>query len=91
MKTGEFMKKFSAGILGILLALFVGAGFPAVPVQAASGTVYTCTIHPCYRHPVTGEIEDSGGEASYATGQGMVDGAVYPTGILELTVGESIT
>ena len=87
MKTGEFMKKFSAGILGILLALFVGAGFPAVPVQAASGTVYTCTIHPCYRHPVTGEIEDSGVEASYATGQGMVDGAVYPTGILELTDG----
>lgn len=87
MRTGEFMKKFSAGILGILLALFVGAGFPAVPVQAASGTVYTCTIHPCYRHPVTGEIEDSGGEASYATGQGMVDGAVYPTGILELTDG----
>ena len=30
-------------------------------------------------------IEDSGGEASYATGQGMVEGAVYTTGILELT------
>ena len=87
MKTEKFMKKFSARILGILLALFMGAGFPTVPVQAASGTVYTCTIHPCYRHPVTGEIEDSGGEASYATGQGMVDGAVYPTGILELTDG----
>ena len=65
MKTEKFMKKFSARILGILLALFMGAGFPTVPVQAASGTVYTCTIHPCYRHPVTGEIEDSGGEASY--------------------------
>ena len=85
MKIRKFIKKFSAGILGILLALVMGAGFPAVPVQAAAGTVYTCTIHPCYRHPVTGEIEDSGGEASYATGQGMVDGAVYPTGILELT------
>lgn len=84
MKIRKFIKKFSAGILGILLALVMGAGFPAVPVQAAAGTVYTCTIHPCYRHPVTGEIEDSGGEASYATGQGMVDGAVYPTGILEL-------
>ena len=77
MKTEKIMKKFSAGIL---LALFIIAGIPAVPVQAAAGTVYTC-----YRHPVTGEIEDSGGEASYATGQGMVDGAVYPTGILELT------
>lgn len=85
MKIRKFIKKFSAGILGILLALVMGAGFQAVPVQAAAGTVYTCTIHPCYRHPVTGEIEDSGGEASYATGQGMVDGAVYPTGILELT------
>ena len=42
-------------------------------------------IHPCYAHPVTGEIEDSGGEASYATGQGMVEGAVYTTGILEVT------
>ena len=82
MKTEKIMKKFSAGIL---LALFIIAGIPAVPVQAAAGTVYTCAVHPSYRHPVTGEIEDSGGEASYATGQGMVDGAVYPTGILELT------
>ena len=34
---------------------------------------------------MTGVIEDSGGEASYATGQGMVEGAVYGTGILEVT------
>lgn len=47
--------------------------------------MYTCVIHPCYAHPVTGQIEDSGGEASYATGQGMVEGVVYTTGILELT------
>ena len=40
MKIRKFIKKFSAGILGILLALFMGAGFPAVPVQAAAGTVY---------------------------------------------------
>ena len=54
-------------------------------MQAAGGNVYTCVIHPCYAHPVTGAIEDSGGEASYATGQGMVEGAVYTTGILEVT------
>ena len=61
------------------------AGFPAVKAYAASGTVYSCTINRCYAHPVTGVIEDSGGESSYATGQGMVEGCVYSNGILEVT------
>ena len=82
MKVLKWKKRFLAGIL---LALLIQAGFPGVSAEAAAGTVYTCTIHPSYRNPVTGEIEDSGGEASYATGQGMVEGAVYTTGILELT------
>ena len=60
------------------------AGFPAVEAQAATGSVYTCTINRCYAHPVTGVVEDSGGAGSYATGQGMVEGCVYPTGILEV-------
>ncbi|MDT4371798.1 heme-binding Shp domain-containing protein [Blautia coccoides] len=85
MKALKIKNKFLAGFLSMMLALFMGAGIAAVPVYAASGTVYTCVIHPCYAHPVTGEIEDSGGEASYATGQGMVDGAVYTSGILEVT------
>lgn len=34
---------------------------------------------------MTGEIEDAGGEAGYATGQGMVQSVVYSTGILEVT------
>ena len=75
-------------ILGLLLAaamIFAGICFPAGQAKAATGTVYTCTIVPCYKHPVTGTIEDSGGEASYATGQGMVEGCVYQTGILEVT------
>ena len=67
--------------------LFVAAtlGFSAVSVHAESGSVYSCTINRCYSHPVTGEIEDSGGEASYATGQGMVEGAVYASGLMEVT------
>lgn len=81
----ERKRKFLAGFLSMMLALLVGAGIPAVPVFAAAGTVYTCAVHPCYAHPVTGEIEDSGGEANYTTGQGMVDGALYTTGILEVT------
>ncbi len=71
----------------LILTLLAGALLPAERVYAAGGTVYACTITPCYRHPVTGVIEDSGGSASYATGQGMVDGAVYPTGMLEVTDG----
>lgn len=78
------MRKTLAGLLAALVFVLT-AGTGTVPVQAASGNVYTCTITPCYAHPVTGVIEDSGGEASYATGQGMVEGAVYTTGILELT------
>lgn len=85
MKTAEHIKKSLAGFLAAVLALLLWAGITAVPVKAESGTVYTCTIHPCYAHPVTGVIEDSGGEASYATGQGMVDGAVHTTGMLEVT------
>lgn len=78
-------KELFAGLLSMVLALLLGIVIPVTPVKAASGTVYTCSVTPCYAHPVTGEIEDSGGEASYATGQGMVEGAVYTTGILEVT------
>ncbi len=85
MKTAKMKYKFLAGFLAFALALILGAGFPAIPAYAASGNVYTCTITPCYRHPVTGEIEDSGGESSYATGQGMVEGAIYTSGIMEVT------
>ena len=67
--------------------LFVAAtlGFPVTSVHAESGSVYSCTINRCYSHPITGEIEDSGGESSYATGQGMVEGAVYASGLMEVT------
>ena len=34
---------------------------------------------------MTGEVEDAGGEASYTTGQGMVEGCVYGSGMLEVT------
>lgn len=72
---------FGAAVLFVVATL----GFPAVSVHAESGSVYSCTINRCYSHPVTGEIEDSGGEASYATGQGMVEGAVYASGLMEVT------
>lgn len=85
MKLAKTKKKSLSVIMIFVLVVTCMAGFPAVFVYAASGTVYSCTINRCYAHPVTGEIEDSGGESSYATGQGMIEGCVYGNGILEVT------
>ena len=54
-------------------------------IKADSGNVYICKINPSYSHPVTGDVEDSGGKSSMATGQGMVEGVVGATGMLEVT------
>lgn len=85
MKLAAKKTKILSAIMTCVLAITLMAGFPAVKAYAASGTVYSCAINRCYAHPVTGVIEDSGGESSYATGQGMVEGCVYSNGILEVT------
>ena len=69
----------------ILSAFVLGMFFPAIEGHAESGQTYTCTINRGYRHPVTGVIEDAGGEGSYAVGQGMIEGCVQTTGLLEET------
>lgn len=46
---------------------------------------YNCTVNAGYRHPVTGKIEDSGGESAYETGQAMVKSMINTKGKLELT------
>lgn len=76
MKLAAKKNKILSAIMTCVLAITLMAGFPAVKAYAASGTVYSCTINRCYAHPVTGVIEDSGGESSYATGQGMVEGCI---------------
>lgn len=85
MKRQTPVKRLLSSVLTVMLSLLMGAGMAVLNVEAASGNIYTCSIHPCYAHPVTGTIEDSGGAASYATGQGMVEGAVYSTGLMEVT------
>lgn len=82
MKIKILKKKFSACLFAMATVLSM---IPAVPVHAESGTVYSCTINRSYSNPVTGEVEDAGGQASYATGQGMVEGCVYGSGMLEVT------
>lgn len=79
------MKKLRKFYAAVLTGVFLLTAVVPVKVFAASGTVYSCNITPSYQHPVTGVIEDSGGAASYATGQGMVEGCIYTTGMLEVT------
>ena len=72
----NYLKKISR-CLALTVCMILGIGAAAVteravPVYAESGTVYSCSINRSYSHPVSGVIEDSGGESSYATGQGMV-------------------
>ncbi|MDY3052552.1 MAG: heme-binding Shp domain-containing protein [Ndongobacter sp.] len=69
----------------VAIALILFLQIQGTSVQAASGTVYSCVVTRCYRHPITGVIEDSGGEQSFEIGQGMVEGAVYPMGLYEVT------
>ena len=70
----------------ILMVTLVGGMIFSVDfAAAASGKVGGCTVNRNYRHPITGVIEDSGGEASFATGQGMVESCAYSYGMLEET------
>ena len=85
MKLAKIKNRIKSVVMASALGLALLAGFPAVEAQAATGSVYTCTINRSYSNPVTGKVEDAGGASSYATGQGMVEGCVYPTGLLELT------
>ena len=50
-----------------------------------AGKIYSCNIVSSYKHPVTGKVEDAGGETSYATGQGMVESVMGTNGMLEVT------
>ena len=84
MRLAKIKNRIKSVVMASVLGLAMLAGFPAVEAQAATGSVYTCTINRSYSNPVTGKVEDAGGASSYATGQGMVEGCVYPTGILEV-------
>nr|WP_247443431.1 heme ABC transporter substrate-binding protein IsdE [Streptococcus pyogenes] len=54
-------------------------------VYADKGQIYGCIIQRNYRHPISGQIEDSGGEHSFDIGQGMVEGTVYSDAMLEVS------
>ncbi len=69
----------------LILVVILSLGSLSKDVKASSGNVYSCQIARTYQHPVTGKVEDSGGNSSKATGQGMVEGAISSKGLLEVT------
>lgn len=74
-----------AGLVVLLLSFCAVALAVPASAYAVSGNVYSCTVHPVYAHPVTGEVEDPGGSSSKATGQAMVDSCVATDGMMEVT------
>lgn len=47
-----------------------------VPSEKKKTVKSNCRLAVSYRHPVTGTIEDAGGESAFATGQGMAESAI---------------
>lgn len=69
--------KRSLKILNFVLILCI-----LMSISAYAGD-YTVDIHGVYRHPVSGIIEDSGGEEKEALGQSMVDRIMSPKAYYE--------
>lgn len=70
--------------ISIVVMLALAAGITSVPVLAASNGIYIATATPHYKHPVTGKIEDSGGEGSAVLGQSMTESATYKKALVEV-------
>ena len=69
---------------GVAMVLAVSAGITAMPVLAASNGIYLATATPHYRHPVTGTVEDSGGDGSAVLGQSMTESATGRQALVEV-------
>ena len=60
------------------------ASFSALTANALDNNIYLADAHPHYRHPVTGVIEDSGGDGSEVLGQSMTEGALRTESLIEV-------
>ena len=76
----KFFTKLCCAV--VVLALMVG--ITAVQALALSNGIYIATASPHYKHPVTGVIEDSGGEGSAVLGQSMTESALYNKALVEV-------
>lgn len=76
--------KFFTKLCCAVVVLALMAGITAVQTLALSNGIYIATASPHYKHPVTGVIEDSGGEGSAVLGQSMTESALYNKALVEV-------
>ena len=68
-------------MMGILL---ISVSAISVSVQAAANGIYIAKATSHYKHPLTGNIEDSGGSSSAVLGQSMTESATYHKALVEV-------
>lgn len=71
-------------MIGLCLCLCLGLAVGLAQSVEAAGNVYTAAAHPSYSHPVTGEIEDSGGSANSTLGQSMTESVLQTTALVDV-------
>ena len=79
-----YCTNFFKALCSMVVMLALVAGITAIPAYAASNGIYTATVTPHYRNPLTGKIEDSGGEDSEVLGQSMTESATYTKALVEV-------
>lgn len=76
--------KFFTKLCCAVVVLALMAGITAVQALALSNGIYIAKATPHYKHPITGVIEDSGGEGSAVLGQSMTESALYNKALVEV-------
>lgn len=79
-----YCTNFFKTLCSMVVMLALVAGITAIPAYAASNGIYTATATPHYKNPLTGKIEDSGGEDSEVLGQSMTESATYTKALVEV-------
>ena len=79
-----YCTNFFKALCSMVVMLALVAGITAIPAYAASNVIYTATATPHYRNPLTGKIEDSGGEDSEVLGQSMTESATDTKALVEV-------
>ena len=79
-----YCTNFFKALCSMVVMLALVAGITAIHAYAASHGIYTATATPHYRNPLTGKIEDSGGEDSEVLGQSMTESATYTKALVEV-------
>lgn len=89
-KKGQIILNNSVKRLSVLLCsitavmLVFMTGITAISANALDNNIYEADAHPHYCHPVTGNIEDSGGSNNEVLGQSMTEGALRTESLIEV-------